>query len=146
MIGSYFRRQMNEINSSRELQLYGACLSLLHLAGTIWWIQTGAIHFLTDRSRALCWPVFENCYAFSFMHASLAWAVFGAYGALALISAGLFFQKRVKPAYLVFVALLIFKFFLFVLDFRMRGNQHYFAFIIFFLYVLVPEKKIPLRI
>src|SRR5512141_2355625 len=59
----WWRRRVEEIDSSSTLRIYGACLAAIHLLTFMYWSSGGfAVRILSDRSP-VCWPFFEECSA-----------------------------------------------------------------------------------
>ena len=89
----YFDRQIEEIRKDTALRIYGAFLSLCHVFAAMNWIQKGQYKNLSTAGEALCWPFFENCFAYRYLNEQQVLAVFVAFLAMALIGSLLFFRN-----------------------------------------------------
>lgn len=142
----FVRSQIFEISNDRALQLYGAALAMVHVFSALWWVQFESLQYLSQGTGSICWPWFESCYLFRFTSPHVAGLVFSIYVLLALINITLFLKSKIHSAYTMAICLFVFKLLLFAMDFRMRGNHHYMAFIVASFYLFIPQKKqtIPL--
>lgn len=138
------RSNIGEIESSRGLQLFGAILALLHLATFFFWRQA----FL-DRLRQpldfLCWPFFPGCGAARAVPFEVWRTAFVFYGLLALLTALLFFLRRVGAAWRLLIGLTVMKFAFQAVDYRGMGNYHLMMSLAALVFLFVPDKVRTLR-
>ena len=133
---SLFNRNIQEIIESKRISTYGIFLSVSHLLTAFFLYRT---NFSID--GLVCWQFFSGCQPFTrilFLGLSNALII---YGALSTICAGLFFLKKQKIAYYLFLTLSLFKIIVQLSDYRFMGNYHYMSNIINFAFLFLPCKK-----
>lgn len=146
IIKTYFQRQMDEIANDTALRLYGGCLAFGHLLTFLFWRAGKHVYLLSDTAEPVCWPFFENCFAYRVFSVSQVNDLLWCFGFLSGAGGLLFFFKRwVKTAYLFQVGMLIFKLLFYFWDFRMHMNQHYMLHFALFTYLFIPHKRVNLQ-
>jgi hypothetical protein len=58
---TFWRAPIREIETSRVLRAYGACLAFTHVLTVAQWLWGQAHTLFASGSEAVCWPFFENC-------------------------------------------------------------------------------------
>ncbi len=132
----FFNRHVQEIFTCKKNQIYGIFLSFSHLLTAYFWYRRDF-----DTDGIVCWQFFSNCqfltrHLFSELSVDLI-----IYGSLSFFCMGLFFLKKEKPAYFLFLALSVFKMIVQLSDYRFMGNYHYMSNVINFVFLFLPNKK-----
>jgi hypothetical protein len=146
-VGAFLTSQIQEIGADGVLRLYGACLALTHILSVLFWLSSRGWQYMHEASEPICWPLVPWCEqmrVFSPVQTRYGLVLFAvAAGAVALA----FSRRRwTAAAYTGLFLLTILKIGLIALDYRLRLNQHYMAFWVCFVYLLVPGKRDALRL
>lgn len=137
---SFFKGQIEEIQSSRVLQLYGALLGLSNiLTAYFWWSRE-----FSD-TPAICWSFFQNCQVLSpiSQNANSYLIIFAMISFLASLSLIL---KRGKEGYILLLFAFALKMLFQITDYRLMGNYHYMNNIIQVCFLFVFEKTNMIRL
>ena len=119
---------------------FGAMLALIVAVTPIWWIQTGALAFLSEGVPELCWPGFEDCASWRFPSREVVQFVFGALGLGGVISAVALWRRPTgRWSYASLVLIFVAKLCLSTLDYRLRGNHHQMANLVTFIFLILPR-------
>lgn len=138
---NFFSKNIKEIQDHKNLVWFGVVLSLTHLlTGYFWWTR---VHF---DSSMICWGFFSQCQRVYGVFFGLEKLILGFYSGLAVVCAALFGFKKVKPAYFVLVSLSVFKIIVHISDYRLMGNYHYMANILYFSFLLLPYKEATIKV
>src|SRR5262245_41232231 len=146
-VGAFLKAQILEIRADGVLRLYGACLALTHILSVLFWLDSGSWRYMHEASEPICWPLIPWCEHLRVL--SPAEAQFGLllFAAAAGVVALAFSRGRwTSAAYTGLFLLTIAKIGLVALDYRLRLNQHYMAFWVCFVYLLVPGKRDAVRL
>src|SRR3989338_8904501 len=96
----YFHAQIEEIRADTALRLYGAFVALGQTLGLLDWFGKNREWYLSNQGAPICWPLFENCFAYRFFSASEVTPILWLYCAASVVGALLFlFPKRCGLAY-----------------------------------------------
>lgn len=135
---------IEEISRSQALRLFGVALALLHLASFFFWRES----FL-DRMRNpldfLCWPFFPACGVTRSLPFEFWRIFFILYGLLSLVTAALFWARRVPAAWWCLFGLTLVKWLFQILDYRGMGNYHLMLSLVSIVYLFLPDKISSLR-
>ncbi len=137
-------RNVAEIEADAALQAYGAFLAVTHVLTAILWARAQPIVALLDPATLpICWPFFEDCWAWRILGRSALIAALAGYAALAVATYVLFtlgsgVAAAAWPALLLTTA---FKLAILVQDYRLRLNQHYMALWATAVFLFVPHKR-----
>jgi len=146
-IAGYFRAQIGEIARDDALRWYGAALAFLHVVTYLYWVDQRVVGFLHAEAEPICWPLAPDCHALRMLSAAGVTLLLRAYFAAAVGVGVLFALKPLVPwAYASLIAVNVLKLAIMLLDYRLRMNQHYMAFAATFVYLLVPGKRVALRV
>ena len=149
---SFFSKNIQEIQSSYGLRLYGSFLTLTHVWTFLYWNRTGAFARIlsVDNPSQLCFPFFPNCNVFHVFPSSVLQGLLYSYLVWALITFVLFLRPSqpsvdeaspLKWAYLSFLGLFLFKSFFYLQYYGFMGNYHYMANIVTLIFLFAPQKK-----
>jgi len=142
LVPAYLRRQIDEIADDPVLRAYGAVLALTNLLTAYWLLQGGYAGLVARGEDAFCWPLVPECERFRWLDAGQLEVAFWIYGAASLVVALLFLRRSdAARGWLGLAALTAFKIAVVALDFRLRRNQHYMAFAVTGVFLLVPRKR-----
>src|SRR5882762_2678055 len=143
----YFRAQIGEIERDDALRWYGAALAFLHVVTYLFWVDQRVVGFLHAEAEPICWPLAPDCHVLRVLSAAGVTLLLRAYFAAAVGVGVLFAWKPLVPwAYASLIAVNVLKLAIMLLDYRLRMNQHYMAFAATFVYLLVPGKRVALRV
>lgn len=143
----WIRRNIEEIERDRALQLFGLALSLANVLTWVFWrFDFPLLQVLAPDSIPICWPFWENCHvARSMSQMIIAWVLLG-YLLVSLVAVLAFARKEtVKIGYWILVALLFYRGFFLFQDYRLRLNQHYMLYWTMLAFLLVPGKRAAIR-
>lgn len=144
---AFFRSQVLEISADGVLRTYGACLALTHVLSVAFWLTSRQWQLMHEGSEAICWPLVPWCGNLRMLSPGQAWYGLVLFALAAAAVALAFARQRWTPAaYAGLFLLTIFKVVLVALDYRLRLNQHYMAFWVCAVYLLVPGKRDALRL
>lgn len=147
MIAKYLNRQIEEIQQSRILQIYGLFLVAVHFLTFLFWNHNVAFDFYLSKSAGpLCWSFFEDCSFWRFANRSMAVAALWGYLALAIGTFVVMWRGRFKIAFYGLLALFLIKYALLLIDYRLMGNYHYMPFIIGFVFLFFPRKEVFIKV
>lgn len=138
---NYLNKNIAEIQSSRNLQLYGLALFATNLVTAFFWF-----HLNYAAAPYLCFSFFPNCQVLHPFLSSFAIYVLGLLTVLSVIGMILLFQKKIKISYWIFFLCIVIKFVFQISDYRLMGNYHYMSHIINFAYVLLLNKKDAIKL
>lgn len=141
---SYFHHQLQEIVSSRALQIYGALLALTHVLSAYFWMDRSLnlVVKTSESSSLLCWPMAPFCDSFRFESATGAAHFLETYALLGILGAGLFFLGKVRWGYVALTLLLALKISFTSLSYGLMGNYHYMSFFVQIAFLFFPHKKV----
>jgi len=146
LLKNYFNHQIDEIKSDKALQFYGVFLGLSQVLTFFTWIGSRQRAYFTDIKTPICWPFFENCHEFRISDPQQMKFILIAFGLVSFLSAVLFLSNRFcKTAYWWLIGTNIFKTLLYILDFRLRMNQHYMLYFATIAFLFFPYKRNLLR-
>ncbi|MFV3408704.1 hypothetical protein ACNH6C_08870 [Bdellovibrio bacteriovorus] len=133
---------MKELLKSRALQIYGALLALTHVLSAYFWMDRSLdlVVRSAEKSASLCWPLLPSCESLRFISTATASTYLQVYAGLGLITAVLFLLKKIKPAYLLLLALLGMKIYFTSLSYGLMGNYHYMSFFVQVAFLFLPHK------
>jgi hypothetical protein len=139
--GGVFRRSVQEISADRVLRTYGSVLASVHILTFLHWGgEPGLAEVIAADALPICWPFFEECHRFRFLTPAAVRAVLWAY--LATAVGTLFAWRRaVAAGYWLLLALEVAKVLIIVQDYRLRLNQHYMAFFVVLVFLVLPGKR-----
>lgn len=146
---TYLKKQIEEIQKSPILSLYGAALVLTHFWTFMYW-NRGSF-FVTAQSainaEPLCFPFFANCDLFRAAIPQSVWGgVLGVYFILTAIGFLSFLGRGlIQYAYWILVSLTALKFFLHMSNYNFMGNYHYMIYFASLAYLFLPHKLATLR-
>lgn len=145
----YFKKQIQEINQSMSLRLYGLALALTHVWTFFYWNQ---YRFFVNaqagqNSEPLCFPLFPDCDLF---RASLSpnfwWAILILYLFTAVLTVFFFTNKKDSFwGYIGLIDLTLIKLFLHLSNYNFMGNYHYMIHLVSFAYLFLPHKKLVIK-
>lgn len=130
------------------MRLMGALLAIGHILTFVYWSMQGDLPLKYARtSTPMCWSLMETCEWVRFIPTEILGITFGAYLLFGIISALLLFSTRLVTAGWIFMLLAFsLKTILYLQDFRLSSNIHYFHFILSFLWLFIPNKLNNLRL
>lgn len=134
-------RAWAEIRRDSALSIYGALLGAVEVLSVVWLYSVSAPEILGPDKSAICWPFFEDCWAFRpFSAAAWRWlisapAIFGG------LAAGAFLLRRTPVAWWLLGLAELSKLLIIAQDFRLRMNQHYMAFFAILAFLCFPNKR-----
>lgn len=146
---SYLKSQANIIHSETGLALYGAFLSFTHIATFLHW--NAGNFFINSQSsinsEPLCFPIFPNCDLFRDSLSAQMWMVILClYLFISLITVFLFLNREALGwAFGLLTFLNVFKLGLHLSNYNFMGNYHYMVYIVSFLYLFLPHKKLMIK-
>jgi hypothetical protein len=141
-VKTYIRNQIQEINQSRVLGVYGIFLVFIHIGTAFFWNHSFA-EFLQGDKILSCWPFFLQCNEFRNLVMPILGGTLGfLYLAIAVAAVILFFHHQILWAYWFLVALNIIKFVFQLQSFELMGNYHYMPYVISLVYLFLPNKKV----
>jgi len=147
-IRNVISESIDEIKNDHCLRTYGAILSFTHLLSCYFWVSDRSLlGVLTNSASAICWPIFSSCYLYRLPNAGSAMALISVYVALGAMAtcaflAGTSWSKR---AYWLFSILTVFKFLIFLQDYRLRMNQHYMLLFVSLVFLFTPGKRVATK-
>ncbi len=142
MLERYLQNSIQEILASRSLKYFGSALALTHVFSFWFWTNNGnlLLKYLRDPFR-VCWPIYSQCYKYTFASDLMVHAILGIYGVLALTCFLAFLIKAFNSyAYPLLLFLFFFKLFIFFQDYRFMGNYHYMPLWVSIAYLFFPDK------
>ena len=145
----FFQKQIQEIQNSRILRLYGAFLGLTHVLTFFYWNQSS--FFVNSQSplnsTPLCYPFFPNCDLFQHFIPGMIWQVIlFFYIFISLFSIGFFLnQKQTKKAYFLLIFGTLIKLTLYLSNYNLIGSYHFMVHLVLLLYLFIPHKKINIQ-
>ncbi len=143
----YFVNQIKEIQSSKSLIYFGSFLSLTHLVTFQFWNHLSFYYFNTSNHPSnICWNFFSSCDVLSFSSVLFSKIAIFIYLIISLLSIYFFIIKQVKYGYLTLCFLVFFKYIVLLMSFYHMGNYHYMPFIVSFLYLFFPLKRISIPV
>jgi hypothetical protein len=141
------RRQIEEIAADPALRIYGVALITTHLLTAFWLMHHDLASMVAAGEDAFCWPLLPHCEMLRVLSAEQLRIAFGAYVAVALVSALAFVRaKDTVYGYAGLLLLTVFKLAVIALDFRLRRNQHYMAFAASGVFLFIPNKRATLQL
>src|SRR5437868_6410536 len=144
-ISAYFKANLEEIKKDEVLVKYGFWLSLIHISTfSYWFFYTKAYNYIAVADTAICQPFFQSCRALRFLDPETWRWLLVCYFVLGLAGSILWFKRKIEWAYGFSFFLLFVKFYIYAQDYRMMGNYHYIHYLILFLFLLYPHKRILL--
>jgi hypothetical protein len=147
LIQKYFQNQIREISSDPVLRFYGFFVSCLVVLSSAHWIVYGLHRFLVDRDDSICWPMFQDCSFLRIFSSVQLQFLFYALVLLGLTSACLFLKKKwTAYAWFLLIFINLLKYWIILLDYKMRLNQHIMALWITMVFLLIPNKKRSLQV
>ncbi len=142
---NFLKRQIQEIQHDKSLQIYGFFLSLTHIWSFLYWKRGDFfIYSQSDlNSEPLCFPFFPNCDVWRGLLSINQWSlVLWTYGLISLMVALLFLsQKKRNLAYWGFTLITLIKLSLHLSNYNFMGNYHYMIHCLSFLFLWAPHKK-----
>lgn len=140
---SYLKRQIQEILSSKALQIYGGLLALTHVLSAYFWMDRSLDLVVKGRdiSTPLCWPIAPFCNSLRFTDTIGAAHFLELYSLLGICGAALFFLGKIRWGYIVLIFLLLLKVFFTSLSYGLMGNYHYMSFFVQIAFLFFPQKK-----
>ena len=134
-------RQIQEIRADPALRFYGAALGAAHaLAFLAWGRGTGPR--IADPATSVCWPFFEDCFAYRWLSGDQWTAVIFAGGLLSVAAASLLPSgKRATAGWALLMAAELVRLLVFAQDYTLRLNQHYFLSFATWIYLFLPGKR-----
>lgn len=146
-VRAYFLRQIEEIAADPGLRAYGAALAAIHGLTSGWLLYHNFASMLAAGQEAICWPLLPECQRLRVLSAPALAVAFKLYGAVSvMVAAGFLKRKWTGRVSWGLVLLTIFKILVLALDFRLRRNQHYMAFAVTGVFLLVPNKREAVRL
>ena len=136
----YFKNQIQEIESSLVLRIYGFFLSFIHVVTWVFWRKT-VPGSLSDGMNSFCWPFFTNCDIVHGLNETFVSVSLFVYLLISLGTAFLFLAKKVNWAYGASIALFVFKFLIQIADYRFMGNYHYMPQLVTLAFLFLPRKE-----
>jgi hypothetical protein len=144
---AYLRRQIAEIAGDPALRAYGLALVAVHGLTALWLLYYDIAPMLAVGHEAICWPLLPDCERLRVLSTPALDGIFRAYAVASLLAVAGFLRKEwCGRGYAALVLLTIFKLLVLALDFRLRRNQHYMAFAVTGVFLLVPHKRQALRL
>lgn len=129
------------------LRLYGAALACVQAVVALWWSGGRAAHHLGPDADPICWPVFQDCFAWrEAMAAQLDWLLPVMLGSSVLVAALFAARRTVVLGCAGLVVLKLAELAVLFGDFRLRGNQHYMALLALLVFLLAPRRRDALRV
>lgn len=142
IILKYFFQQIKEIESSKALSLYGACLSFIHIVTFYFWNYFSFFNFTSiNHPSSVCLQFFSSCSLMKFPFALFSKIALTAYLVLAIFSVYFFIYKKIRVAYVLLIGLFLFQYFMIMSSANIIGNYYYMPLILSFLYLFVSNKK-----
>jgi hypothetical protein len=141
--GGLLRRNVAEIDADVALQAFGAALAVTHLLTALLWLRVQPLAaMLAPGQDAVCWPFFEQCWAYRSVDPSaITLAVWG-YAALGAVTFVVFAAGgRTRLAWLCLAVATAVKVAFLVQDYRLRLNQHYMALWASLIFLLLPHRR-----
>ena len=146
MIG-YLKQQVDEIAGDPALRAYGVALLATHVLTAFWLLNSGQADIVAAGQEAICWPLVPDCEALRVFSAAALQPIFAAYGVAALALCAAFARKNSTAiGWAGLLCLTVFKLAVIALDFRLRLNQHYMAFAVTGVFLLIPRKRESLQL
>ena len=137
-------RNVAEIEADAALQAYGAFLAVTHVLTAMLWARVQPLTAVLDPATfPICWPFFEDCWAWRILGRSALIAVLGVYAGLA-VATFVAFTLGAPATAAAWSALLLtstLKLAILVQDYRFRLNQHYMALWMMVVFLFVPHKR-----
>ncbi len=138
---SFIKGNIEEIRASPALRKYGFFLSFIHFFTFAYWFSYADIYNLISRATpAFCQPFFQSCEVFRFGTPELWRWILVAYFLAGLLSSALWLMGFIRWAYIAALVLFLFKFFIYIQDYRLTDSYHYIHFLFLFLFLFVPRK------
>ena len=137
-------RNVAEIEADPALQAYGVCLALTNLLTAMFWVRVQPLTTVLDPATyPICWPFFEDCWAWRILGRSALAAVLAVYAAGGVATFVLFTlgAGAAGTAWLALVLTTGLKLGMLAQDYRFRLNQHYMAACVTAVFLFVPEKR-----
>lgn len=143
----YFKNNIEEIDSSPALRIYGFFLSLTHVLSFFHWRESDLLfNILTNHRQPLCWSFNPWCDRFH-LSTTQSGLILWSYLFLACAGAVLFIARPyLKWAYFLSLFLWPLKWLLMIQDYRLMGNYHYMPFVLAFAFLFWPHKNDLLRL
>lgn len=140
---SYFQRQLQEIFTSKALQIYGGLLALTHVLSAYFWMDRSLdlVVKTPEISSPLCWPMAPFCETLRFATTLGAANFLGIYALLGIATAAFFFSGKARWGYAGLGLLLVLKVFFTSLSYGLMGNYHYMSFFTHLAFLFFPHKK-----
>ena len=145
----FFEKQIQEIQSSLILKIYGAFLSFAHVLTFFYWNHS--YFFINSQdsqnSNPLCYPFFSGCDILHQLIPTVFWYVILFFYLFVCLFSTWFFlsQNQIKKAYfLLFIGTFI-KLTLYLSNYNFTDNHHFMIHLILLLYLFVPHKKINIK-
>lgn len=137
---------MNEIARHRNLSIYGAVLSLLHVWTWISWspLRSNSFNRLATEIP-ICWSYFPSCDEWRPLVLHYLSLVAGIYLLLGLLSAVSFAAKKTKIAYWIFLLAGVVKWIIISIDYHFMGNYHYMHLAACLFFLFVPGKSAAIK-
>jgi len=137
-------RNVAEIEADPALQAYGAFLAVTHVLTAMFWVRVQPLTAVLDPATyPICWPFFEDCWAWRILGRSALTAVLGVYAAGAVATFVLFTLggRAAGTAWLALVLTTGLKLAILAQDYRFRLNQHHMAAWVAAVFLFVPDKR-----
>lgn len=159
-IEEYFRpftAQYHRLFSIREIEtettvqwMFGAMLFYFFVSFSIWMGEKNITVEAAQNGSAICWPFFQNCTHFYFLHAfpygySYTALYMFFYGVMCLIVYCMW-QKKWVYAHILLLLLLLWKIFVMLLSFNIVGPYDYYHIILTSVLLFVPYKEYFLKL
>ena len=135
-------KNIEEIEKSKALRIYGGFLALTHIVTWYFWFSAEGFQNILLDPLPICWSFMNKCQVYRGWSDTFWESVSYFYlGLSILVSFFFFFTPKVRVSYFLFLGITLFKFTLFLADYRLMGNYHYMPFIVSLFYLLILDKK-----
>jgi hypothetical protein len=147
MILKYLNHQIEEIQNSKVLRIYGLFLVAVHFLTFYFWNHSIAYDFyLSESAGSLCWSFLDQCTSWRFPNSTTAMVALYSYLALAIVTFVGMIRGHLRLGYFGLLALYLIKYGLLLIDYRLMGNYHYMPFIIGAVFLFFPRKEIFIKV